>query len=91
MANSSNLYKPRDGETTTREFSRSGRFFCQQGNWFFRTREGLDYGPFTNRTECKYAFEEFIDVVSTSRDLGGIAVDFNDVSGDWQVPKINFS
>ena len=91
MAERSTNYEPRNGESKTREFDRTGRFFCQQGNWFFRTREGMDYGPFTSRTECKYAFEEFIDVVSTSRELGGIAVDFHDTSGEWQVPKINFN
>ena len=91
MANSPPTYRTRTGETTTREFTRSGRFFSQKGNWFFKTREGLDYGPFSSRTECKYAYDEFIDVVSSSNELGGMPVDFEDTSSDWKVPNISFN
>ena len=91
MANRAPEYRARSGETTTQQFARSGRFFYQEGCWFFKTREGLDYGPYASKTECRYAYEEFIDVVSTSNDLGGIPVDFEDSTSDWKVPKIKFN
>jgi len=91
MTNRAPDYQSRHGEAATQQFVRTGRFFLQEGNWFFKTREGLDYGPYESKTECRYAYEEFIDVVSTSNDLGGIPVDFEDSAGDWKVPKINFN
>lgn len=91
MAVSSQNYQVRTGEAVSDEFDRSGRFFRLKGQWFFKTREGLDYGPYLSRTECKYAYDEFIDVVSNRNDLGGIPVDFQDSSTEWKMPKINFN
>lgn len=91
MATTQPAYKKRSGENSTCEFTRSGRFYCQQGNWYFKTREGLNYGPYSSRTECKYAYDEFIDVVSGPNDLGGIPVDFDSGESDFKIPKINFS
>ena len=84
-------YKKRSGENTGHEFMRSGRFYRQQGNWYFKTREGLNYGPYSTRTECKYAYDEFIDVVSNPNDLNGIPVDFDSGETEFKIPKINFS
>lgn len=91
MANNPQMYKPRNGEAGMPEFTRSGRFYCVNNNWFFKTREGLNYGPYSSKTECRYAYDEFIDVVSASNELGGIPVDFDDTSTSWTVPKINFN
>lgn len=84
-------YQPRNGENTVRAFSRTGRFFNQKGSWFFKTREGFDYGPYDSRTECRYAYDEFIDVVSTKSELGGLNVDFEDTCSNWKMPRINFN
>lgn len=91
MADNLSNYRSRTGENTSRQFLRSGRFFQTQGNWFFKTREGIDYGPFTSKTECRYAYNEFLDLVSTQNDLGGIPIDFEDTGSQWTVPKINFN
>jgi hypothetical protein len=33
-----------------RTWFRSKRIFCEKSEWFIRTREGLDVGPFATRT-----------------------------------------
>jgi hypothetical protein len=81
----------RSGENLTRQYPRCGRFFHNESLWFFKTREGVDYGPYENQTECKYAYEEFIDVVSDQEPLGGIAIDFGDSDSKWKVPNIDFN
>lgn len=78
----------RTGENS-QQFVRSGRFYQQNGHWFFKTREGCDYGPYSSRTECKYAYTDFIDMVAGSEQLGAIPIDFNDEKIKWKVPKIN--
>ena len=84
-------FKNRNNEPSEGSFVRSGRFFCRKGSWFFKTREGVDYGPFESRVECRYAYNEFIDVVSDSNNFPSDAFDYQDTSSNWQPPKINFS
>ncbi|MGX5173487.1 DUF6316 family protein [Aliikangiella sp. IMCC44653] len=84
-------YNSRSGESNVKEFPRSGRFFCTRGLWFFKTREGLDYGPYNSRTECKYAYNEFIEVVSTLSDISSEPTNFEEGETHWKMPKINFS
>jgi hypothetical protein len=42
----------RDGEQDKTWF-RSDRFFCEDGNWFFTTREGTVQGPFDSRADAE--------------------------------------
>lgn len=86
MKDNLNSFIHRSGENKD-DFTRSGRFFHQKGRWFFKTREGCDYGPYSSRTECKYAYSDFIDLVSNNNKLGSIPVEFND-DVSWKVPKI---
>lgn len=81
----------RSNEPTEDLHERSGRFFCRKGSWFFKTREAIDYGPFESRVECRYAYNEFIDVVSDSNDFPSDTFDYHDTNSNWQPPKINFS
>ncbi len=81
----------RAGESATKQFIRCGRFFNHDNLWFFKTREGVDYGPYESRLECKYAYEEFLEIVSDQKSLGGIALDFNDTESNWKIPDIDFS
>ncbi|WP_444998104.1 DUF6316 family protein [Aliikangiella sp. IMCC44359] len=90
MPSPTSPYIQRYGETLP-EFNRSGRFFCESGNWYFKTREGINYGPYTSKTECKYAYQEFIDIVNNHNDLGGIEVEYDDSEKNWTMPKINFN
>ncbi|MGB0496427.1 MAG: DUF6316 family protein [Kangiellaceae bacterium] len=91
--NNSNLTKfsYRKEEQAAGLYDRSGRFFCRKGSWFFKTREGIDYGPYQSRVECRYAYDEFIEVVSGSNNLGSDNLDFTKSESDWNLPKINFS
>ena len=91
MADNLSNYSIRNGETTTRQFVRSGRFFQMKGHWFFKTREGIDYGPYVSRTECRYAYNEFLDLVASQNELGSIPIDFEDSGTQWKVPKISFN
>ncbi len=78
----------RNGENK-KQFLRSGRFYHTDGKWFFKTREGFNYGPYSNRTECKYAYSDFLDLVASSNQLGdGTNLD-SDASSGWKIPKIN--
>lgn len=72
-------------------YDRSGRFFCRKGSWFFKTREGVDYGPYQSRVECRYAYDEFIEVVSGASSLTSQTSEYQDAKSDWDLPKINFS
>lgn len=49
----------RAGETST-TFVRSNRFFEQENYWYFRTREGLDIGPFDSLAYAKDGLNGFI-------------------------------
>ncbi|TQV86577.1 DUF6316 family protein [Aliikangiella coralliicola] len=91
MADRLTAFTFRNGEKTTREFARSGRFYHSDGNWFFKTREGINYGPYSSRTECKYAYVEFLEVVSNKNELSSLPVDFGDTGSNWKVPKISFN
>lgn len=43
---------------------RSDRFFTQHNYWYFRTREGMDIGPFSTLLEATNGVTGFIDFVS---------------------------
>ena len=91
MTNTVSHFKYRNNENQKGHFDRSGRFFCRKGSWFFKTREAIDYGPYESRVECRYAYNEFIDVVSESSVFTIESFDYQDVKSNWQPPKINFS
>ena len=84
-------FESRCNEDAKTEFDRTGRFFSRKGSWFFKTREAVDYGPYHSRVECRYAYNEFIDIVANSKDLPTESFDYQDDSSDWKLPKINFS
>jgi len=50
--NRSSAQRPRLGELARRWF-RQERVFERGGNWYFRTREGIDVGPYTTRFEAE--------------------------------------
>ena len=82
-------YLFRNGEENVKQFQRSGRFYTRMGHWYFKTREGIDYGPYESRTECRYAYNEFIDVVSNQSDLSAAPLDYQPSANGWKLPKIN--
>lgn len=43
--------------------SRHNRFFQQHEYWYYRTREGIDIGPFDSLSDAQRGANEFIDYV----------------------------
>ena len=92
----------RSGESSNQSFVRCGRFIHRNSIWYFKTREGIDYGPVQSQTECKYAYEEFLDIVANQTDLHSVPIDFkgeelnfsqdqeSPLDSDWKIPNISF-
>jgi chromatin remodeling complex protein RSC6 len=55
----SNYKDRRNGESET-AIARSDRFFQQEAYWYFRTREGLDIGPFDKKEDAETGFNGFL-------------------------------
>ena len=87
MTDNTKKFTKRENENTDEAFERKGRFFCKNGEWFFKTRDETNYGPFDDRTSCRYAYDEFMEVVSESNVLAAESEEYD----LWQPPKINFS
>lgn len=57
-------------------FQRSGRFFHatllgeNSGGWYFRTREGMDYGPFLTLPEAQQRCDLYIQQCIASHATG---------------------
>lgn len=45
---------------------RSDRLFTQHGYWYFRTREGMDIGPFDSISEAVEGVGGFMDFLLTA-------------------------
>ena len=45
--------------------SRTNRMFMDNGNWFFRTREGATVGPFQEELEASTQLEVYIRLVTS--------------------------
>lgn len=56
-------------DTTDGSFFRSDRFFRAEGFWYFATREGIDFGPFTVRHDAEKALTRYLDTQRTMRRL----------------------
>lgn len=50
-------------------FFQSDRFFRSEGAWYFATREGVDFGPFTIRQDGEKALARYIDTQKTMQRL----------------------
>jgi hypothetical protein len=44
---------------------RSGRFFKNEGKWFFNTREGTMEGPYEELTEAESRLKEYIKIMNS--------------------------
>lgn len=61
-----------EGEVTA---FRSDRFFVSNGQWYFATREQVDFGPFRDRPDAYRAVLRYLDTQATMARLrGGDAV-----------------
>lgn len=62
----------RQGETGPIPF-RTGRFFSQNGSWYFMTREGRAEGPYREKHEAERAVEMYIRMANF-RDIDAMPV-----------------
>lgn len=60
---------PRATDPADARFFQSDRFFLSEGAWYFATREGIDFGPFTRRHDGEKALQRYIDTQHTMRKL----------------------
>ena len=45
---------------------RTDRLFREQGYWYYSTREGMNIGPFDQKTDAEQGAAEFIEYVSST-------------------------
>lgn len=51
--------KAREGENRESWF-RCNRYYNLKGQWYFSTREGVDFGPYATQNEAAEALQAFI-------------------------------
>lgn len=54
-----------------KRFFQTDRFFKADGLWYFATREGIDFGPYTVRADGEKAVRRYIDTQHTMSRLRG--------------------
>jgi hypothetical protein len=59
----------RKTDTNTRKSFRTDRFFCQDGAWYFHTREGTVEGPYATRKSAEQYLQTFIALSKLSSNL----------------------
>ena len=52
--------REKDEESTVRHFRTGNRYICQDGKWWFSTREGEE-GPFATRAAAELGLQRFVD------------------------------
>lgn len=61
----------RPDDPSSARYFQSERFFTSEGQWYFATREGVDFGPFSVRSDGEKALERYLDTQRTMRRLRG--------------------
>lgn len=44
--------------------TRHNRFFCNRQYWYFKTREGANFGPYETHRQAQRGLQDFIDFIS---------------------------
>jgi hypothetical protein len=52
-----------------KSYFQTDRFFRSEGMWYFSTREGIDFGPFTIKIDGEKALRRYIDTQKTMQRL----------------------
>ncbi len=63
----SGLSTTRKGEDGT-SVNRSDRLFTQHNYWYFRTREGMDIGPYDSKSDANDGINSFLDFLNTAEE-----------------------
>jgi len=61
------LNKNRKGENEV-PVNRSGRLFTQHNYWYFRTREGMDIGPYDSQIDANDGINSFLEFLNTAEE-----------------------
>jgi hypothetical protein len=56
-------------DLSTKNYLQTDHFFCDAGMWYFRTREGIDVGPFRYRCEAEAMFGRFMQEVQEKQQV----------------------
>ncbi len=60
------LNRKGESEASSERSERSERIFIQRNYWYFRTREGMDIGPYDSQTDAISGISSFIEFLSTA-------------------------
>jgi len=60
---------PRQTDSNDAHFFRMNRFFRSEGLWYFKTREGVDIGPFVELDDGTLTLDRFLDTQKIMRRL----------------------
>ncbi|MBL4607859.1 MAG: hypothetical protein JKY01_08535 [Pseudomonadales bacterium] len=56
------MTEKRCGETDTKTYYRTDRFYSEEGGWYAKLREGDELGPFDSKDEAKQGLVDFIEL-----------------------------
>lgn len=57
-----------DTDSKVRPFRTRNRYFCQDGQWWFSTREGEE-GPFVSREAAEHGMQRYVDSAAEMKKL----------------------
>ncbi len=60
-----------DDEEDNKARFRSDRFFCEEGNWYFTTRENVIRGPYESREDAEKELMLYLRDLQTRERFGG--------------------
>lgn len=60
----------RTGESDSKVWYRSERYFYVDGSWYFSTREGIDIGPYSSRLAASNGLSLFIHYMQANPEQG---------------------
>ena len=63
-----------DSQDVHRQFKRSNRFHQVDGDWYFKTRENMQIGPWITQLEAEYEFMQYLDSVRLENTIKGTNV-----------------
>ena len=56
-----------DEKTNVRHFRMAHRYFCENGQWWFSTREGEE-GPFPSREAAEAGMQRYVDSITAMKE-----------------------
>lgn len=60
-----------DDDDDNKALFRSDRFFCEEGKWYFTTRENVIKGPYESREDAENELMLYLRDLHTRENFGG--------------------